>query len=177
MKLSQYWEGQRELSEWVSAGTEVNQTFGSSPKWMVKNIRPWALNRFSPTFSLVLNSRLLHDFSYPPLLSLMCPKTSETISLSLPRGALPWSLRDNLTWAWADPWKVAESCLSDVYMSTRHLFWRETNFLFCFFLLWETCLLLASVPVYPAHTLRQRSHFISQVVLATLKKKRSCILS
>lgn len=86
--------------------------------WVQANLQPCA--RWQAAAWLAL----------PTTANALASKTSESISLGLPGGAFPWSLRDNLRLAWSDPWKASESCLSDVYMSTRHLFWQETNFLF-----------------------------------------------
>lgn len=139
-----------------------------------KNIKLWATHEFRPSFNLVLDGRLRHDFLYPPLLLLPHPKSSETLSLGSPVAPFPTVLETISNW----PGQTLGGLQSPACQmcACQHATCSGRKPIFYFSLLWEICLFLASVPTHPAsHNETKKSfHFPSH--LSHLKKKSSWVL-
>lgn len=136
---------------------------------MVKNIKLRAMNEFRPTFNFVPSGRLPHDFPYPPLLWLLLTKTSETISLGLPVAPFPEVLETTSDWPGQS---LGEFQNPACQMCTcQHATCSGRKPIFCFFLLWEMCLFLASVPTYPASHAETKKPFHFSSHLSHFKKR------
>lgn len=114
----------------------------------------------------VLHSRLLHDFPYPPLLFLMQSRLKQYHWGPLQHLSLKSSRQLQL--AWSDPWRASETRHT---CACQHATCSGRKPIFYFFLLWQVCLSLASVPTYPAsHTETKKSFLFSSHLSCFLKK-------
>lgn len=130
---------------------------------MVKNIRPWALERVWSSLQGVLHSRLLHDFPYPPLLFLMQSRLKQ-----YHWGPLQhlWSLRDNFSW----PGQTLESFNTSYMCMSARLTCSGRKPIFYFFLLGKCACLWHLCPLTQLHTLTKKSFLFSSHLSCFLKK-------
>ena len=119
------------------------------------------------TLQIVLHSRLLHDFPSPPLLFLMQSHLKQY--RWGPCSASPWSLGDSISWPGQALGELQKPACHPC--TCQHATCSGRKPIFYFFLLWQVCLFLASVPTYPAsHTETKKSFHFSSHLSRFLKK-------
>lgn len=133
---------------------------------MVKNIRPWTLKESGPTYRLCFTAGCYMTF-FPHHCCFSCNHTWNSIAGA--PAVLPWSLGDTISWPGQTLGELQKPACHPC--TCQHATCSGRKPIFYFFLLWQVCLFLASVPTYPAsHTETKKSFHFSSHLSRFLKK-------